>query len=97
MCITSIFAIFLKVELKGQFAVFEESFEISLMGKPKLLRRTSSLVQDAAESTKKVVMSHSNDSFQGHFGVTPGDFKSHFHEHFWTRGLYYSNEPRTYM
>ena len=28
------------------------------MGKPKLLRRTSSLVQDAAESTKKVLMSH---------------------------------------
>ena len=34
------------------------------MGKPKLLRRTSSLVQDAADSTKKVLMVKTG-SFEG--------------------------------
>ena len=56
------------MESKILVSFFEgENLEFKeIMGKPKLLRRTSSLVQDAAESTKKVLMM---DGHLGHLGL----------------------------
>ena len=59
------FLLFISRFLFSFFVVCEKILDLELpMGKPKLLRRTSSLVQDAADSTKKVLMVKTG-SFEG--------------------------------